>query len=374
MKHRLSAVPILFFSAAGLCGGGADFCPARDMYCNPAVTAAPAEFSENFSLPEFDETHYYVFISRSMPEHELTELFQWYEGAENATLVLRGTVNEKNPGAELAALQRELRKIGDGVNIEINPALFRKFGIETVPTIIETGRYGNATKRLAGITDTGYLKKISADQKEMYHDYGTAGQTFEIIERDLTEVMKEKIKTVDWMRKKEQALENFWSRRKTPALPHSAVYRKRKVDLSFTLSHDVAGIGRDEIIYRAGTEINPLKIRKFPLKLIVFDGSNGREIKMVSQYLAGTGSAVSDSAGDKGGDGRKSEIMLVVSNLDASSGWNGFRQLEEYFDSGIFLLTPELIKRFNLEFTPSAVYQEPTEDVITVEELGEPHN
>ena len=95
---------------------------------------------------------------------------------------------------------------------------------------------------------------------------------------------------------------------------------------------------------------------------------------MVSQYLAGTGSAVSDSAGDKGGDGRKSEIMLVVSNLDASSGWNGFRQLEEYFDSGIFLLTPELIKRFNLEFTPSAVYQEPTEDVITVEELGEPHN
>lgn len=122
MKHRLSAVPILFFSAAGLCGGGADFCPARDMYCNPAVTAATAEFSENFSLPEFDEPHYYVFISRSMPEHELAELFQWYEGAENATLVLRGTVNEKNPGAELAALQRELGKIGDGVNIEINPA------------------------------------------------------------------------------------------------------------------------------------------------------------------------------------------------------------------------------------------------------------
>ena len=62
----------------------------------------------------------------------------------------------------------------------------------------------------------------------MYHDYGTAGQTFEIIERDLTEVMKEKIKTVDWMRKKEQALENFWSRRKTPALPpHGTTHWKK---------------------------------------------------------------------------------------------------------------------------------------------------
>ena len=301
MKIRLSAVPILCFSLAlgASCSAGSQCL---------------------------------VFLSRSMPLTELSDLYRWYEGQENVTLVFRGFAGEQEPGRELAELNRTISSYKKGINIIINPVLFRRYGIESVPSLVITGADGEPAAAVSGSSRCGYLERLMEGQREKFRDYGRAGPGSAIIERDFSEVMKQRILKTDWERKKQQAVEGFWHHRRFFRLEHTSEGRVRRVDPTFITTVDI-------------TAGDP------PVPLIP------EERRAVCAYLERT-------AADK------NPVKLVADEIDRSDGWNFLSRLEEEFNQHVYLLGRELIDTFALEFTPSVVYRKGSDPFFTVEELG----
>ena len=326
MKIRLSAVPILCFSLAmgASCSAGSQCL---------------------------------VFLSRSMPLTELSDLYRWYEGQENVTLVFRGFAGEQEPGRELAELNRTISSYKKGINIIINPVLFRRYGIESVPSLVITGADGEPAAAVSGSSRCGYLERLMEGQREKFRDYGRAGPGSAIIERDFSEVMKQRILNTDWERKKQQAVEGFWHHRRFFRLEHTSEGRVRRVDPTFITTVDITAGDPPVLLHPAGTAVNPLSGRDFPLRLVVFNPLIPEERRAVCAYLERT-------AADK------NPVKLVADEIDRSDGWNFLTRLEEEFNQHVYLLGRELIDTFALEFTPSVVYRKGSDPFFTVEELG----
>ena len=326
MKIRLSAVPILCFSLAlgASCSAGSQCL---------------------------------VFLSRSMPMTELSDLYRWYEGQENVTLVFRGFAGEQEPGRELAELNRTISSYKKGINIIINPVLFRRYGIESVPSLVITGADGEPAAAVSGSSRCGYLERLMEGQREKFRDYGRAGPGAAIIERDFSEVMKQRILKTDWERKKQQAVEGFWHHRRFFRLEHTSEGRVRRVDPTFFTTVDITAGDPPVLLFPAGTAVNPLAGRDFPLRLVVFNPLILEERRAVCAYLERT-------AADK------NPVKLVADEIDRSDGWNFLTRLEEEFNQHVYLLGRDLIDTFALEFTPSVVYRKGSDPFFTVEELG----
>lgn len=103
-----------------------------------------------------------------------------------------------------------------------------------------------------------------------------------------------------------------------------------------------------EILYKAGTKINPLRYMVFNEPLIFVDGNNEEQMKFARDYQ--------DS-------NPLSKIILIDGNA-------GFKEIEGkeyyyYFDQwGTYS------GRFNIAFVPSVVYQKEGEEVLTIEEIS----
>ncbi|MDR1235381.1 MAG: type-F conjugative transfer system pilin assembly protein TrbC [Holosporaceae bacterium] len=85
-----------------------------------------------------------VFVSFSMPKISLTELSEQSQ-KYNATLVLRGIYQD----SFLKTKDKILEINPNGLRLDINPRLFKEYGIERVPTFVLL-RNGREVNRLSG--------------------------------------------------------------------------------------------------------------------------------------------------------------------------------------------------------------------------------
>lgn len=317
----------------------------------------------------------------------MEELFKAYAGDDSVYFVLRGFRGNGTINDGLKAILELAQGVEAVPNIEINPLLFRRYGIDRAPAMlieeakpahksendilqssvsedlysIYAEQFGiSAAERMRRETSKrnpqkqfeprllvyGVVSRNWAERKieeGSDFDQGTRGAVYEIIEPDLEEVMKQRALAVDWEAKKEAALKRYWVNvsKYYVKLERAVRDEERTVDPSFTAPqsiYDAAGI---EII-RAGTRINPLDNLPFTQELIVFNAADAAQLPAVDAM-------VSKAAGEN------RSIKLIATEIETEKGWEAFNALVERWNRPIYLLTPELKERFDLRVVPATV-------------------
>jgi conjugal transfer pilus assembly protein TraW len=155
------------------------------------------------------------------------------------------------------------------------------------------------------------------------------------------EEIKRRMAAIDWKQKQRQAIARFWEQQKFEVLPVAQEDRDRSVDLTITAPRDLAA-PNGQLIIRAGQTVNPLNKMPFGLCLMVFDATVPAQVELIQHQ----------SCQDK-----RAHVMYLATSLPRQDGWEKLKHLENTLQAPVYLLTPDVRSRFQLQHVPSFVEQ-----------------
>lgn len=291
-----------------------------------------------------------VFVSFSLSDALLKGIFEEASGQDDALLVFRGPKPGQKLPALFADLKRLLKDIDPVPNIVIDPTRFQKWAVSSVPTMVVEANE-KALLQVRGVTSLSWLNnKLKADGKG---DLGRLGDVYDIAEIDLLEEIKRRMVAIDWRQKQQQAIARFWDRQKFEVLPVALEDRERVIDMTVTAPRDLIA-PNGQLIVRAGQTVNPLDKMPFGLCLVVFDATEAAQVQWVRQW----------SCQDK-----KARVMYLTTSISRQEGWDGLKALETSLNSSVYLLTPDVRSRFQLQHVPSLVEQTGNRLVVREQKL-----
>ncbi|MBU2952245.1 TrbC family F-type conjugative pilus assembly protein [Marinobacter sp. F3R08] len=288
-------------------------------------------------------THY-IFASRSLGEVALREIFAEASANPETTVVFQGIPKGSKMPMAFVDLQQLAREYDPMPSVALNPLLFQEYEVTAVPEImaLTDGKWQNrkchqeVRTRIAGITSVGYLNKRLDEG-----DLGQRGPVEEISEPNLMSVIAQRIKEIDWDKKKQQAVDNVWNNMQMYPLPPAPEDRIVKIDPTIEALQDIKD-AEGNILVPAGKRVNPLEIQPFNSIVIVFNPMRESElaaaVEMIKAYT------------QKG-----AKIIPVLSEIDKTEGWNMYNEVARKLNHRVFMLTPDLKQRFRIMHTMSVV-------------------
>ena len=247
--------------------------------------------------------------------------------------------------------------------------LFEAFAVKAVPTVVRAqGALRDPLKDPAAKTakptmiakvegldnDEWLLRQIAREEKG---DLGQQGEIFEIAEPDMIKVMMARASAIDWEAKKEAALARVWLNQPFEPLGKATDTITREIDLSVMVTQDMKDADGN-IIHAAGTVINPLEIMPFTQVMMIFDPLDEEERKVIE---------LQKRAWEQEHPG--GIISFLVTRIDRAKGWDSYKEITDWLDAPIYLLTPEVKARWQLRVTPSIVTADNDKKVFLVEEI-----
>jgi conjugal transfer pilus assembly protein TraW len=320
---------------------------------NAAKSKALAVMPDRLATPSQGKPVRVIFVSFSLGDAALKGIFEEASGQEDVLLVFRGPKpGQKLPGffAELKALLKDIDPLP---NIVIDPTRFQKWKVTTVPEIVVEAQ-GRALLRVKGVTSLDWVKARQNAGRQ--GDLGRFGEVYDIAEIDLLEAIKSRLATLDGPRLKQQAIARFWEKRPFEVLPASREDRDRTIDLTVTAPRDLIA-PNGNLIIRAGHTVNPLDQMAFGLCLIVFDATQPAQIDAVRQL----------SCRDQ-----NARVLYLATQLSREDGWEGLKNLETTLDAPVYLLTPDVRQRFQLQQVPAVVEQSGNRIVVRERKVLKP--
>jgi len=295
------------------------------------------------------------FASQSLTLEELQDVFYASTKDREGVVVFRGVRDPDNLSQSLMEIQRIAAQQSPVPNVVIDPSLYLKYNITKVPTIVYLDEDKETElARVAGLTEPDWLLRQIASHN--LKDFGVKGDVEEILERDLIEVMKEKMAKIDWNQKKENAKKRFWSHQNFYDLPKAVRRQTKELDPSIQVTQDITdNVGN--IIVAQGTIINPLELRPFTQALVIFNPNDKTQVALVDAQLLILKK-------------KYNRIKLLVTQLSTDEGWDAYKNVTDYFDSEIFLLTADIKSRFNINVVPSVVTADLDKKIFIIDELA----
>ena len=292
-----------------------------------------------------------VFASRSLGPQSLKDILGIASNNQDVVVVFRGIPQEANLGEAMLEIQQVAAEYSPMPNIVINPVLFTEYNVTSVPTIIVreeqsviAGKLPEVIARVSGLSNPNWiLEKIESGEKG---NLGIRGPVESISEPDLIELMKERYAKIDWEEKKQNAVNNFWNKQTFRELPKAHKDRIRELDPTVYISQDIA-TPDGTLIAKKGDMINPLDLTPFTQAIVVLDPLDKDQVKRVKEALP----RINKTPGVK-------RITYIVTRLDRETGWDSYTKTTDTFDAPVFLLTPDVAKRFELEYVPSIITAE----------------
>ncbi|OQW71229.1 MAG: conjugal transfer protein [Proteobacteria bacterium ST_bin11] len=279
-----------------------------------------------------------MFVSFSLGDTALKGIFEEASGQDDALLVFRGLKPGQKLPALFADLKRLLKDIDPVPNIVIDPVRFQKWAVTSVPAIVVES-HDKALLQVKGVSSLTWLNdKFKAG---VTGDLGRLGEIFDIAEIDLLEEIKRRMAAIDWRQKQRQAIVRFWDQQKFEVLPVALEDRERVIDMTITAPRNLTA-PNGQLIIRAGQTVNPLDKMPFGLCLIVFDATETAQVQWVHHL----------SCQDK-----KARVMYLATSVSRQDGWDSLKALETSLNSSVYLLTPDVRSRFQLQHVPSLVEQ-----------------
>ena len=316
----------------------------------------------DFNKAQFDTL---VFASFSLDEKTLKQMYKACAGSNRTTIVFRGlppgcrTINDAIVKIQQIALKLNLKNPPNAV---LNPIWFQKYNITKVPTILALK---DLTDKQSGDNKTGITRDVPEikasvqgliDPAWLYErikegqsgDLGIQAATFDIIEKDLIEEMKDRAKNINWEEKRANALKRMWQNIPITDLAQCYKYKKRLIDPTITVKRDVK-TPDGKFIARKGERINPLERKLFTRLIVAFDPTNAKEVDFIEQNLEHFIKKVGLSYSD---------IRFMMTNYDRDSHMAMYQDLTKRFKAPMYVLTPDIKETFLLESHPSIVYSQ----------------
>lgn len=174
-------------------------------------------------------------------------------------------------------------------------------------------------------------------------DLGVIGPTYEIAERDLIDVIKNKFrrmeKTGELARMQEdykrQVVGGIERPRPVPGIRSTEISRTFYIDPTWTLDRNVVD-EKGTILFPAGTRVNPLDYDRMTRTLLFFDGRDKKQVAFAKRLIAGSKTPVKP-------------ILVGGEPLKLMREW----KREIFYDQG-----GALSKRFSITQSPAVVRQE----------------
>jgi conjugal transfer pilus assembly protein TraW len=204
--------------------------------------------------------------------------------------------------------------------------------------------------KLIGFIKVASLVVLIASSSVFARDLGVIGVTYPIIERDLIEVIHERIQEktksgeLDALNKELKETAKQRARRPLGVLlPTAQVYRAIEINPIYTVDKDITDAD-GKVIYKAGTQINPLEVKPLTKTLCFIDGDDPEQVKWLQNYCA---------------KNRLNKLILVNGDYLALSNQLNLRI---YFDQRGYL-----VGRFGIKAVPAVIRQ--SGQVLYVEEF-----
>ena len=338
-------MPVNIHAAAGKEEALSVFNEIKNNQLNKMNLTAPSQISDKVL----------VFVSKSLGDKALKSIAETLAYTPRSVLVFRGFVDETKITEEMLDLQRFAAQFDPVASIAMAPNLFRQYNITSVPTIVSLDETGERElARVSGLSNPEWLENKVAALTE-YRDFGVKGPVEGIIERDLIELMQERVAKIDWAEKKENAIKRYWTNQTFIGLPKATKPRTRQIDPSIVITQTMK-TNEGKIIHPIGTRINPLKMQSFNQALVIFNPLDKSQLPLVDEELA-----LLKTKYDR--------ITLIATEFDSGKGWDSYTEITNRFDAPVFKLTKDVLTRFDLQKTPSIVTAEHFKFVV--KELAE---
>lgn len=346
-----------------------------------------------------------VLVSLSLGEAALADLFRKAEGRRDIRLAFRGVP----PGARLIDFALALRQIarkagtGEGVEIVIDPALFRQSGLASVPAVLiedlslpepgpetgpepgpetgpEPGRAPQTDRSRILLTASGFsdpdplLPQLQAGTRLLRQPVA-----FDILEEDiLLRARREAAAVLNGLTRDGATIRNrFWERTSAGldamGLTPAPADRRRPLSLVW-VAPDTIRDAEGQILALPGQVFEPAEHHPFDRRLLVFDPTRAAELDFVETALRQPrpgvqrtlliaarlgGAAATPQDGMAGQGPTQSGPPDPARTLPAPAA--RLQALVDRFGLPVFVLTEELRQRFALEHTPTEIYPQITE-------------
>lgn len=290
---------------------------------------------------------HWIFVSFGMPLAELKAAAK--EAAETkAVLVFRGVAEGENTGQLAQRLADVIKGIMPIPGAIIDPLLFNKLAVSTVPTMVSIDAEGH-TRRVRGLPGFVWLDRQDEG------DAGQKGPVYTITEPDMIGEIKRRIATTDWEKQKSDAMANFWKGQGEGLdLPRAKNNHERLLDPSLTVTQDIYHPdGR--LIAQKGQRLNPQTLLPMRHVYIVFDATQPEQV--------GVAKKLGDLAASK-----MKPVVYLFSKLDHKKGWEQYNALASEMGAPVYQLNKALLKRFQIQVLPTVI--EGSGDKLSVREIG----
>jgi conjugal transfer pilus assembly protein TraW len=161
----------------------------------------------------------------------------------------------------------------------------------------------------------------------------------DIEEPDMIAEIHRRIAAIDWNARKEAAIARWWERARFEHLSSATEPRERRIDPTLEIYQDIRA-PNGQFVARAGERINPLDNLPFTMRLIVFDATSPKQVRMARELGRAPGGL---------------RPVYIATRFDRDAGWDGFNAIEDTIDDPVYLLTPDLRERFALEYVPATI-------------------
>lgn len=321
----------------------------------------------------------FYLVSWSIPEPELKGyLREAYK--LGATVVFRGLIEDNfhKTVDRTKALAVELNK--EAPHTTIDPVIFRQFGVKTVPALVVANEQQALIVEGAAplahlltlmVRENGELKSLEDWFEGTRRSWERGGPIevqrpampvlveikhlptnlvhYPIRERDLEEVIRERVRQADWNKLRQQMETQVKDKlRKGPevALPPATTARAFSVDPTMQFDQDVKTQDDTTVLVKAGTQVNPLAQLTLRHRFIVIDGRNPQHVAFAKQQVQQYGAAWV-------------KVMLTAGDYEAVS---------KAIQDRAYWVLPEIVTRFKLEHVPSVITQ--NGPLLKVEEIA----
>ena len=293
---------------------------------------------------------YLVFVSYSLNESALNEILTTVSGRSDTAVVFRGVPDGMKIDEGMLKIQRLAMKVNPVPNIILNPELFTQHNISVVPSMVMRSgvNLNESHVSVKGLFDPLWLEKRFAAGDS--GDLGVKGPVEAIAERDLIEVMKERVAQVDWNAKKEGALKRYWNHQTFSELPVATTDRVRRIDPTVVVTSDIR-TSTGEFVARAGDRVNPLNTRPFTQGYIVFDPLDKAQVAKVKELHKTLKPTVA-------------KVNFLVTQFDRDLGWDSYTAISDELDAPVYLLTSDIRERFQIEKVPSVITGDKTHFIV----------
>lgn len=303
-----------------------------------------------------------IFASRSLGKQGIEDILDAASANPEVVVAFRGIPPNANLGEAMLEIQQLAAERDPVPNIVINPTLFSEYKVTSVPTIIVRkeqtslpGQLPEEVARVSGLSAPEWLLKEIESGK--VGNMGARGPIAEISEPDLIELMKQRVAQIDWDDQKEKAKQNFWKKQVFRELPEAQKDRLRTIDPTVYIAADIT-TPNGTIIAKEGDMINPLDVSPFTQALVIFDPLDEDQVKRIQDALP----RIKQVPG-------VNRITYIATKMSRDDGWDFYRKITDTFNAPVYLLTPDVAERFELEFVPSIVTAQ--SGAFVVEELAD---